>query len=71
MISVILVNWNRRELLRAALESLARQVDVDFEVIVVDNGSEDGSLEVIRTIGAFARRTTKGSPSPAGSLSPC
>ncbi len=52
MISVILVNWNRRELLRAALESLARQVDVDFEVIVVDNGSEDGSLEVIRAFDA-------------------
>ncbi len=53
MISVILVNWNRRELLRAALESLAVQKNVEFEVIVVDNGSDDGSLEVI---GTFASR---------------
>jgi GT2 family glycosyltransferase len=46
MISVIVVNWNRRELLRATLESLARQTGVQFEVIVVDNGSSDGSAEM-------------------------
>jgi GT2 family glycosyltransferase len=43
LISVIVVNWNRRELLRACLESLARQRGVDFETIVVDNGSADDS----------------------------
>jgi len=41
------VNWNRRELLRQALESLARQQGASFEVIVVDNGSQDGSPEMI------------------------
>ena len=46
MISVIVVNWDRRELLRAALESLAGQVDAEFEVILVDNGSTDGSVEM-------------------------
>jgi GT2 family glycosyltransferase len=40
------VNWNRRELLRACLDSIARQQDVGFEVIVVDNGSVDGSVEL-------------------------
>ncbi|MBY0502382.1 MAG: glycosyltransferase [Bryobacteraceae bacterium] len=44
---MILVNWNRRELLRAALESLSTQENVVFEAIVVDNGSQDGSLEMI------------------------
>jgi GT2 family glycosyltransferase len=48
-ISVIVVNWNRRELLRACLESLSRQAAADFEVIVVDNGSTDGSLEMLRS----------------------
>ena len=42
-ISVIVVNWNRREYLRACLKSLAAQRGADFEVIVVDNGSSDGS----------------------------
>jgi len=46
LISVIIVNWNRRELLRACLESLARQRGVKFETIVVDNGSQDGSADL-------------------------
>jgi len=43
----VVVNWNRRELLRQALESLERQPGVACEVIVVDNGSTDGSPEMI------------------------
>lgn len=42
----MVVNWNRRELLRACLGSLARQTGVTFETIVVDNGSTDGSVEL-------------------------
>ena len=41
-----MVNWNRKELLRACLASLARQTGVRFETIVVDNGSTDGSADV-------------------------
>jgi GT2 family glycosyltransferase len=41
--SVVIVNWNRRELLERALDSLQTQTEQDFEVIVVDNGSTDGS----------------------------
>lgn len=47
VVSVVVVNWNRRQLLTACLASLARQRDAVFEVIVVDNGSTDGSLEMI------------------------
>ena len=46
MISVVVVNWNRRELLRACLASLSRQSGVTFETIVVDNGSSDGSADL-------------------------
>ena len=42
----MVVNWNRKELLRACLASLARQIGVSFETIVVDNGSTDGSAEM-------------------------
>jgi GT2 family glycosyltransferase len=48
-ISVIVVNWNRRDLLRACLDSLTRQQDVRFDVVLVDNGSSDGSVEMART----------------------
>ena len=45
----MVVNWNRKELLRACLGSLGRQADVRFEVIVVDNGSSDGSAGMAET----------------------
>lgn len=43
----MVVNWNRVKLLRLCLESLARQTAPPLEVIVVDNGSTDGSVEMI------------------------
>jgi GT2 family glycosyltransferase len=49
-ISVVVVNWNRHELLTACLASLARQTYRDFDVMVVDNGSQDGSAEAVKQI---------------------
>lgn len=49
LVSVIVVNWNRRDFLRSCLQSLAAQEDVSFETILVDNGSTDGSPEMVRT----------------------
>ena len=48
-ITVAVVNWNRRDYLRACLASLAGQRGAEFEVIVVDNGSRDGSVEMARS----------------------
>lgn len=48
MISVVIPNWNGKRYLRVCLESLARQTYQDFEVILVDNGSRDGSVESVR-----------------------
>ena len=49
-ISVVVVNWNRRDLLTACLRSLAGQTHPSFDVTVVDNGSEDGSAEAVAKI---------------------
>ncbi len=68
-ISVVVVNWDGREYLRACLESLKHQRNADFEVIVVDNGSKDGSVEMVRTefigrpglqVGIIANATNRG-----------
>jgi glycosyltransferase involved in cell wall biosynthesis len=47
-ISVILVTYNRAEMLKDALSSLVGQVRVPDEVVVVDNGSTDHTKEIVR-----------------------
>ena len=46
--SIITVNLNNREGLRRTIESVARQTLRDFELIVIDGGSNDGSTDVLR-----------------------
>ena len=45
--SVIIINWNGKAHLERCLESLRKQIYADFEIIIVDNGSTDGSVEFI------------------------
>jgi GT2 family glycosyltransferase len=49
LLSVVVVNWNSKDDLLACLASLEAQTHQDIEVIVIDNGSEDGSVEAART----------------------
>ncbi len=44
-VSIIIVNWNGKEFLPACLDSLKKITYKNFEVILVDNGSTDGSAE--------------------------
>jgi GT2 family glycosyltransferase len=46
--SVIIPNWNGLQHLATCLTSLNAQKDVEFEVILVDNGSTDGSQSFVR-----------------------
>lgn len=48
LVSVIIVNWNGKHLLVDCLESLRLQTFRDFEIILVDNGSADGSIDFVR-----------------------
>ena len=47
-VSVIIPTFNRKEQLRHALDSVLEQNDADYEVIVVDDGSADGTNEMIQ-----------------------
>jgi GT2 family glycosyltransferase len=44
LVTVVIPNWNGREMLRVCLEALEAQTLSDHSVIVVDNGSDDGSV---------------------------
>ena len=48
MISIITINYNNREGLRKTIESVVNQTYKDFEYIIIDGGSTDGSVDVIK-----------------------
>ncbi len=43
-VAVIVINWNGKRFLERCLGSLSAQTYRDFEVVLVDNGSTDGSV---------------------------
>ncbi len=48
LVSVVIPNWNGRDLLAACLRSLESQTFRDFDVLVVDDGSTDDSVAMVR-----------------------
>ena len=53
LVSVAILNWNGLEHTKACLESV-RQIAYDnYEIIVVDNGSVDGSKEYLRSVAGI------------------
>ena len=50
MISVIIPTFNRKQLLLEAVESVRRQSFRDWELLVVDDGSTDGTDQVIESL---------------------
>ena len=47
-VSVIIVNWNGKDVLSDCLESLLKQDYANLEIWVSDNGSEDGSQAMVK-----------------------
>lgn len=54
LVSAVVVNWNGARSLEACLESLLAQTWPDLEVLLVDNGSQDGSAEA--AVARFGER---------------
>lgn len=49
-LSVIILSWNTKQLLRQCLQSLISNFElpiINYEIIIVDNGSNDGSPEMV------------------------
>ena len=47
-VSIIVLNWNGKQYLETCLSSLERQTYKSIEIILVDNGSIDGSIEFVK-----------------------
>lgn len=52
-VSVIIASWNRKEDLQRTLKSLQKQEYKNVEIIVIDNGSTDGSVELVEKKFSF------------------
>ena len=48
-VSIIVINMNGVKYLNDCLSSVMNQKRSNYEVILVDNGSTDGSVEFVRT----------------------
>ncbi len=48
-VTILIVNWNTRSLLLECLRSIRSGTTLTHEVIVIDNGSRDGSAEALRS----------------------
>jgi GT2 family glycosyltransferase len=55
LFSVIIPSFNRATLLGEALKSVFSQRCADFEVIVVDDGSTDGTMDYLQSLGERAK----------------
>lgn len=51
MISVIIPAFNEKLVLEDCIESLGAQTYSDFEIIVIDDGSTDGTLDILENLG--------------------
>ncbi|GHU81677.1 glycosyl transferase [Bacteroidia bacterium] len=47
-LSIITINYNNREGLKKTIESVVSQTFRDYEYIIIDGGSTDGSVEIIK-----------------------
>ena len=66
MISIIIPTYNEKKSLEECIESLRKQSVSDFEIVVIDDGSTDDTLEILKkfkkTISnfKFAKQNHKG-----------
>jgi hypothetical protein len=61
-VSVVLPVWNGERYLRAAIESVLAQDFPDFELIVIDDGSTDGTAEILRSFTGEPRLIVRTQP---------
>ena len=55
LISIIILNWNGKEITKDCLNSMKKQINKNYEIILIDNGSIDGSPEYLKKKFSFVR----------------
>lgn len=65
MFSIIIPTYNRRQQIKACIDSVLAQTFHDYEIIVVDDGSTDGTAEAIRSYDDRIRFIQQANRGPA------
>ena len=47
-VSIITINYNNRDALGLTINSVKKQIDRSYEFIIIDGGSNDGSVDIIK-----------------------
>ena len=47
---ISMVTMNRREVLQRAIEAIQEHTDVDYKLLITDNGSTDGTQDYLREL---------------------
>ena len=55
LVSIIMPNFNNEKYLGQAIDSVLNQTLTNFELIVIDDGSTDGSLDILKSYGESIR----------------
>src|SRR6478752_2200090 len=50
MVSIILPTYNREQLVAESIHSVLQQTYGDFELLIIDDGSEDNTYEIVAAI---------------------
>ncbi len=53
-ISIVIANWNTLDLIKQCIESIVETTplsEIEYEIIIIDNASSDGSTEYLRGLG--------------------
>lgn len=50
LISVIIINWNNASYLERCINSVLNQTYKNLEIIFIDNASQDGSVDLVKTL---------------------
>ena len=56
LVSIIIITYNNEKFIRRCLESLSHTLYPNFEIIIVDNGSKDGTINCVKDFIKYTPR---------------